>query len=208
MKNLFILIFILIVFIISCDDNLWDYNYEAPALVNVTRIQGSVIDKYSGKPIHPADIFINGQETSTDENGNYLLNYIIPDEIEPNEQEIGYLSIIAPDYLHYSSSFIILPVHNTVDFELEYSPPIILDAISHGDTTQAIVKDPTMGVKIDFDGSSITIDMFIIVEYGTRVKSVAASVSNSVRYKIEKALGLPVSEVNVHVRGLRISNTD
>jgi uncharacterized alkaline shock family protein YloU len=74
--------------------------------------------------------------------------------------------------------------------------------------TQAIVKDPTMGVKIDFDGQQIKIEMYIIVEYGTRIKSVATSVASSVRYQIEKALGITVSEVNVHVRGLRISNTD
>lgn len=74
--------------------------------------------------------------------------------------------------------------------------------------TQAIVKDPALGVKIEFDGDTITIEMFIIVEYGTHVKSVASSVANSVRYQIEKALGLPVNEINVHVRGLRISNTD
>ena len=65
-----------------------------------------------------------------------------------------------------------------------------------------------MGVKIDFDGQQIKIEMYIIVEYGTRIKSVATSVASSVRYQIEKALGITVSEVNVHVRGLRISNTD
>jgi uncharacterized alkaline shock family protein YloU len=74
--------------------------------------------------------------------------------------------------------------------------------------TQAIVKDPALGVKIEFDGDAIKIEMYIIVEYGTRIKSVAASVASSVRYQIEKALGIPVREVNVHVSGLRISNTD
>lgn len=74
--------------------------------------------------------------------------------------------------------------------------------------TQAIVKDPALGVKIDFDGQQIRIEMYIIVEYGTRIKSVAASVASSVRYQIEKALGISVNEVNIHVRGLRISNPD
>ncbi len=73
---------------------------------------------------------------------------------------------------------------------------------------QVLVKDPNLGVVVHFDGSSIAIDLFIIVEYGTRIKSVAASVADSVRYQIEKCLGLPVTEVNVHVRGLRISNPD
>jgi len=74
--------------------------------------------------------------------------------------------------------------------------------------TNALVKDPTLGVEVKFDGSSIKIDLYIIVEYGTRIKSVASSVADSIRYQIEKALGVPVISINVHVRGLRISDTD
>src|SRR5512141_2196104 len=73
---------------------------------------------------------------------------------------------------------------------------------------QVIVKDPTLGVDVRFLGKSIQIDLYIIVEYGTRIKSVAASVSDNVRYQVEKTIGLPVNQVNVHVRGLRVSNPD
>jgi uncharacterized alkaline shock family protein YloU len=74
--------------------------------------------------------------------------------------------------------------------------------------TQALVKDPTHGIAVEYDGNNINIDLYIIVEYGTRIKSVAASVMNTVRFQVEKALGMPINEVNVHVRGLRISNID
>jgi uncharacterized alkaline shock family protein YloU len=73
---------------------------------------------------------------------------------------------------------------------------------------QALVKDPTLGVDIHFDGKTIQIDLYVIVEYGTRIKSVATSVSENVRYRVEKTFGLPVNQVNVHVRGLRISDPD
>jgi len=74
--------------------------------------------------------------------------------------------------------------------------------------TQALVKDPTHGISVEYDGNNINIDLYIIVEYGTRIKSVAASVMNTVRFQIEKALGMPINAVNVHVRGLRISDID
>lgn len=74
--------------------------------------------------------------------------------------------------------------------------------------TQAIVKDPTHGVEVNYDGTHININIYVIIEYGTRIKSVATSVSNTVRYHVEKALGLPVNEVNVHVQGLRISELE
>jgi len=73
---------------------------------------------------------------------------------------------------------------------------------------QVIVKDPIHGVDVRFDGKAIMLEIFIVVEYGTRIKSVATSVADSIRFHVEKALGLPVTQVNVHVRGLRISNTD
>jgi len=141
MKNPFIILLLSVIILTNCNENFWGYNYDAPALINITHIHGNLVDKYSGEPIHPATITVNGQETKTDENGNYLMNYIIPEEIEPNQQEIGYVSIVAPDYLHYNSSFIILPVDNVINIELEYSVPTILNAVSHGDTTQAIIRD-------------------------------------------------------------------
>jgi len=71
---------------------------------------------------------------------------------------------------------------------------------------RAIVKDPTHGIDVEYKNKEINIDIYVIVEYGTRIKSVAASVANTVRYKVENSLGLPVNEINVHVQGLRISN--
>ena len=73
---------------------------------------------------------------------------------------------------------------------------------------QVLVKDPTYGVEVHYDGQNILIDLYVVIEYGTRIKSVANSVSNAVRFQVEKALGMPVSEINVHVQGLRISELD
>ena len=73
---------------------------------------------------------------------------------------------------------------------------------------QMMLKDPTKGVEVKFINRQINIDLYIIIEYGTRISSVASSVSNSVRFNVEKAIGLPVNEVNVHVQGLRVSTID
>jgi uncharacterized alkaline shock family protein YloU len=70
------------------------------------------------------------------------------------------------------------------------------------------VKDPTYGVEVHYDGQNIDIDLYVIIEYGTRIKSVTNSVINTVRFQVEKVLGMPINEINVHVRGLRVSNMD
>lgn len=72
----------------------------------------------------------------------------------------------------------------------------------------SITREPSRGVSVRYTGSDIDIDVHIIVEYGTRINQVAASVASTVRFHVEKALGLKVNSVNVHVAGLRVSNTD
>lgn len=69
-----------------------------------------------------------------------------------------------------------------------------------------ITHEPARGVSVRYDGENVDIDLYIIVEYGTRIMSVADSVANSVRFNVEKALGMPVHEINVHVAGLRLSD--
>jgi uncharacterized alkaline shock family protein YloU len=71
-----------------------------------------------------------------------------------------------------------------------------------------ITHEPARGVSVNYNGEEIDIDVHIIVEYGTRITSVADSVANAVRYQVEKALGMPIHHVNVHIQGLRISNPD
>lgn len=74
--------------------------------------------------------------------------------------------------------------------------------------TNLIVKDPTHGIDVQYDDELINVDLYVIVEYGTNIKTVAASVAKTVRFHIEKSLDLPINEVNVHVQGLRISDSD
>ncbi len=73
---------------------------------------------------------------------------------------------------------------------------------------KTITREPSRGVSVRYNGEDIDIDIHIIVEYGTRINSVAESVANTVRFHVEKALGLRVNAVNVHVAGLRVSDPD
>ena len=83
------------------------------------------------------------------------------------------------------------------------APKNLADGLVH-----SITREPTRGVTVRYDGESIDIEIHVIVEYGTRINSVAESVANTVRFHVEKVLGLKVTSVNVHIAGLRVSNTD
>lgn len=71
---------------------------------------------------------------------------------------------------------------------------------------QTITREPTRGVSVHFNEDEIDIDIHIIVEYGTRIPTVANSVANAVKYQVEKVLGMPVHNVNIHVQGLHVSD--
>jgi uncharacterized alkaline shock family protein YloU len=72
----------------------------------------------------------------------------------------------------------------------------------------SITREPSRGVNVRFDDDKLDIDIFVIVEFGTRITTVSESVASAIRYQVEKTVGLKVHEVNVHVQGLRISNRD
>ena len=83
------------------------------------------------------------------------------------------------------------------------APKNLMDGLAN-----AIAHDPRHGVEVRSIGGTILIDLYVVVEYGTRISSVAASVANNVQYQVERMIGMPVAAVNVHVQNLRVSDRD
>jgi len=71
-----------------------------------------------------------------------------------------------------------------------------------------ISSNRKQGIEVHITEGQISIDAYVIIEYGTRIITVAHSVMNIIKFSVERALGVPISEVNVHVERLRISNVD
>ena len=63
--------------------------------------------------------------------------------------------------------------------------------------------DAHRGVEVRIGDQQIEIDLYVIMEYGTRIAEVARNVQENVRYAVERALGMPVTRVNVRVQGLK-----
>lgn len=61
----------------------------------------------------------------------------------------------------------------------------------------------TKGIEVIIAEESVAVDLYIIVEYGVRIKEVAHNVIENVKYAIETQLGLVISRVNVVVQGVR-----
>jgi len=60
------------------------------------------------------------------------------------------------------------------------------------------------GVKVRPNGNSVDVDLYIIVEYGTSIRTVATSIIETVKYKLEHLMGVQVGHVNVSVEDIRV----
>ena len=60
-----------------------------------------------------------------------------------------------------------------------------------------------INVTIDED-NMITIDFHVIVAYDVNIKTVSATLSETVKYKVESFTGMSIKKINVYVEGGRV----
>jgi len=61
----------------------------------------------------------------------------------------------------------------------------------------------TKGITVTADGDGVSLDIHVIVMYGTSIAVICESLIDTVKYRVEEATGLRVSAVNVFVDGLK-----
>ena len=66
-------------------------------------------------------------------------------------------------------------------------------------------KNFSKGIKVEVEGNEAAIEIYIIVEYGVRIPDVAFEIQSRVKKTVETMTGLKVSNVNVHVQGVKTS---
>jgi uncharacterized alkaline shock family protein YloU len=62
------------------------------------------------------------------------------------------------------------------------------------------------GVVVHLADGRVDINLYVVVEYGTRVSEVGRNIAQNVKFAVEKAIGMPVARVTVNVQGLRVSD--
>jgi len=61
------------------------------------------------------------------------------------------------------------------------------------------------GVEVSFSSGRVIVNLYVILEYGTRISEVARNIMSNVKFALESSLGVSVVQVNVTVQGIRIS---
>jgi uncharacterized alkaline shock family protein YloU len=61
------------------------------------------------------------------------------------------------------------------------------------------------GIDVASNDGHLRIELSVVVEYGTPIFTVAQNVMQTVKFQVERVLGMTVDRVNVNVDGLRVS---
>ncbi|MFA9398609.1 MAG: Asp23/Gls24 family envelope stress response protein [Clostridiaceae bacterium] len=60
------------------------------------------------------------------------------------------------------------------------------------------------GVRIHSKDNNLSIELYIIVEYGTKISVIANNIIQKIKYNVENFTGLKVSTITVNVQGVRV----
>lgn len=75
------------------------------------------------------------------------------------------------------------------------------------DLAGSLHRSARRGVDISEGENGVIVDVYVVVEYGTRISEVAAGVMRRIHFSLTQSAGIPVQAVNVHVQGLRVSDS-
>jgi len=67
-------------------------------------------------------------------------------------------------------------------------------------------KNLSKGVKVEVGEKETAVDLYVIIDYGSRIPDVSAQIQESVKKAIETMTGLTVVEVNVNIQGVNFGS--
>src|SRR5579863_1653430 len=74
--------------------------------------------------------------------------------------------------------------------------------LRNGQAVLLRAEHSNQGVRVRMGNDQIIIEVYVVLEYGLRISEIAHNVMSSVKFSIEKMLGVPVTQVNVNIQGL------
>lgn len=66
------------------------------------------------------------------------------------------------------------------------------------------IENLAKGVKIEHKDEKLIIELFVMVEYGTKISVISNNIIQKVKYNVENYTGLKVAAITVNVQAVRI----
>lgn len=70
-----------------------------------------------------------------------------------------------------------------------------------------LLRGKARGIGVNVLNGRVSIELSVVMEYGTPILAIARNVRKSVKYQVERAFGMPVDRVDIKIRGLRVSQS-
>ena len=69
-------------------------------------------------------------------------------------------------------------------------------------------KNHGKGVKVELTNDGIKIDVYVVLNYGVAIPTVAQSIQDNIRQAIKNMTALSIEEINVHVVGIQMEQKE
>ena len=123
----------------------------------------------------------------------------LPEEngsINISEEVIAAIAVGAVRDVEGVSGMVTAVTHNATAYL-----PLVTDLVHNKKNAQKGAK----GVKIDMTGAALVLDIYLTVEYGHPIPTVAENAQKAVIGAVEAMTGCSVEAVNIHVGGVTLA---
>jgi len=145
----------------GCDaEKFVGYNYDAEQLAKSADITGQITNIFTNEPVVEANVNVVGQTATTNQAGEYFLDYIFRGDEELDKMIP--VTISAEKYYAIDTTIIIYPSNNQLNIKLVYGAPLILES-ERTDTTECCII--IRAVIFDYQGISDIDSVFAHVWY-------------------------------------------
>ena len=143
---------IFIFFLIACDlDKFTGSDFSSQEVIKTAKIHGNIFEYYSGKAVSSAFIRVGRQETMSNINGNYLINYLISESEQRNKPVK--VEVFKTDYYPNEMEIILSPLENNFNFSLKYAAPIIKKSVRVPCDSDRGIKYVFQAIIMDYQGA-------------------------------------------------------
>lgn len=64
----------------------------------------------------------------------------------------------------------------------------------------------TKGISVKIIENQVIIDLYVILQYGTKISVVAENIISGVKYNVEEQAGIEVRKVNLNIEGVKVQD--
>ncbi len=65
------------------------------------------------------------------------------------------------------------------------------------------MKKLRRGILIHNNGDSVSVELFVIVQYGTNLSVVSENLAETVRYALDEYLDIPIDDISINIQGIK-----